>query len=168
MTAIIDPRIPTGRIVIREVPLPAWKCTRVDYDDETQAGGNHNMYVTCLDGHGAPMSGVGVTYGFPNPDHPDDTATQYTDARGVTDFGMYGPGGMCPRDPHTPGPYFIRPFAGDTVWGMCLPGDHHVNYRLTYVWTEEEPEPPEPPTPPPIGVWTTVYRDENTWLQVRK
>ncbi len=151
----VDPRLPAGRIVVREATVyPAYKCTRVDYQDENQARGQHNVYINTLNEQGEFLNGVPVEYGFPHPDHPDDTRTQRTGDQGVsgqTNFGMYGPGGMCPAS--GPGPYFfhvVQPgVPSDLIWGPCLPGDHHVNFLLTFVYTTGTPPPNPPPTPPP-------------------
>lgn len=148
----IDPRI-KDIIVIREAPsLPAWKCTRIDFQDEGQAQGQHHIWVFTIDNYGQPKDNVLITHFWPTMDQWDDSVMQKTiltqdvppgyprTNTALTNFGIYA---MTP--PEGPGPYGVKcQGLTDTVWGMGLPGKRHVNFILTYQWTTEGPKPPDP------------------------
>lgn len=145
MSALSDPRS-YWVTRIRTKASPHWELTGYAYQDETESGGKHNIYVTVLDEHGAPMSGVPVWQEW-----PDDRVSQLT-IGGVTDFGVWG-GPFYPEEGQV-GAYSVYvedKDLSDVVAGMGLPVNRHVCYYLTFQWRADAVvNPPDEPPPPPI------------------
>ncbi len=103
---------------------PYWRLVSAVYEDETQSGGRHHIFVRLLDEAGAEMEGTvvvawrdgAVEIAVPR-DGGSDPYARYAN------FPMYAPLGS----------YSVR-VAGisDTVQGLGLPGHRHVNYLLTF------------------------------------
>lgn len=106
-----------------------WSLTDCRYQDDTQSGGQHNVYVTVLDQNGAPISGATVHQKW-----TDGNIAQSTFA-GVTNFAM----GASHCDPlgGRPGAlsfYIESPSMSDVSTGECMPLNRHVNFLLTFQW----------------------------------
>ncbi len=122
-----------------------WRLVSAVYEDESESNGNHNIYYKALDSSGQPTEGQLCWAAWPTG-APEEYAEVYT--KGELDgywgdFPMYG--GWCPYYPEGPrgpyGAYVDGP--SDEVWGMGLPCNIHVNYRLVWQWTQkaEDAEP---------------------------
>jgi hypothetical protein len=125
----IDPRCP-WILLTPSAALPRWELKEIVYQDETQSGGNHNIYVTVLDENGAPQSGVIVWQKWPGAEPHE---AQQGTLSGSTDFGIYG-GAFYP-DRGERGAYrcYVEDAAvSDEVYGIGLPANRHVNYLLTF------------------------------------
>jgi hypothetical protein len=128
-------------------PAGAWYWCLVSgvYEDETESGGNHNIYYKCLDQYGSPIENQACWAGYPTSS-PTTFVTIYT--KGALDgyWGNWAMGGgnWCPAWPDGGhGPYGAG--AGnhgdannytDEVWGMGMPCNLHVNYRYIWQWTQ--------------------------------
>jgi hypothetical protein len=109
--------------------LPHWQLTSCVYQDETQSGGNHNMYFVIVDEHYAPAT-VMAYQSWPDP---VESPVGQLAIGGQTNFGLYG-GPFYPDQGQT-GPYcgYVESEkTSDKVCGMGLPANRHVNYILTF------------------------------------
>lgn len=117
---------PVWVTVTRSSALPRWTLIDCAYQDESQSGGNHNMYFTAITPFGAPATV------YAHQAWPDGDVEQLT-LGGQTNFGLYG-GSFDPGKGQV-GAYsgYIESRAtSDVVSGMGLPLDRHVNYILTW------------------------------------
>ena len=126
-----DVRLDTlGVNVERAVSNPAWRLVSAIYQDETESGLNHNVYFKALNADGTPAANVTFAIDFigRNPSEPVPTAT--TDENGETNSPIWATMHPELKD----GPYFafVQNEASDTVRGMGLPANRHVNFLLTY------------------------------------
>lgn len=142
----IDPRCPWVGVQSSPNVTPRWTAISVVYQDETEAQGNHNLYIEVLDEKGLPLPNVKVLHGWPWQAWPleDDHVSAITNGKGQADFGIYAALG---KDNST-GPYWVlieSEHRSDIVFGMGLPAKHHVSYCLTFQWTVAPVPPPEPP-----------------------
>jgi hypothetical protein len=106
-----------------------WSLIDCQYQDDTQSGGQHNVYVTVLDQNGAPLGGAPVHQKW-----VDGNITQST-LSGVTNFTM-GPS-YCDPLGGKPGAlsfYVESPGISDISSGECMPLNRHVNFLLTFKW----------------------------------
>jgi hypothetical protein len=104
---------------------PYWRLVSAVYEDETQSGGRHHIFVRLLDEAGTEIVGGTVVVAWRDGaveiavprDGGSDPYARYAN------FPMYAPLGS----------YSVR-VAGisDTVQGLGLPGHRHVNYLLTF------------------------------------
>ena len=166
--SLIDPRCPW--VQVHPAPVDAarssggaWRLIAFKYEDDRESGGNHHIYVRLLNADGAPAAGVKVTHGWPSFTHPDDSVTLPTDTDGNVNWAMWGNATINDRNPR--GPYWICPAPpADMVDGMGLPSNHHVNYRLTFRWTDVGDGGPSVPSPGDVGdecrfvpLWYAAY-----------
>lgn len=117
---------------------PHWAIVDCAYQDETQSGGDTNIYVTVKNESGSSVSGVTVYQLWP------DGLAPKTTINGSTDFAM-GPSN-CDPNAGRPGAltiYVESQAASDAVTGMCLPLNRHVRFFLTFQRTGGT----APPTP---------------------
>lgn len=140
-----DPELTTIGVQLEPAsPAPGqayWRLIQAWYEDETESGGTHHIYIRCLNEAGQPLQGVKIWLEW-----PDGAASDFTKGPGIDDYwgnlAMAG-GNWCPPTP--PGPYAAHvDGVSDRVAGMGLPCNRHVNYRLIYKRTVAEP--PEPGT----------------------
>lgn len=97
-----------------------WELAAARFEDETESGGNHNIYVELITGSEPPPADA------PWVAWSDGRQTLELKPAGsawVADFPMYGPLGA-----YTVG----VGAASDRVAGLGLPGKQHVNFRLTF------------------------------------
>jgi len=112
-----------------------WKLVRAIYQDETQSGGNHNVYYRLEDGNGNSLLGLYVCIGFPwapgyDCSHYSELHSNYP-AGYTADYPIWGTGW---NPIHGPGPYsaWVGGLPSDRVTGMGMPLNYHVNYLLTF------------------------------------
>ena len=119
---------------------PGWTLIGYAYQDETQSGGNHNVYIVVLDQNGAPLSGIVVWLKWPGA---LSNESQQATITGATNFGLYG--GPFYPDQGQNGAYsvYVEDKAkSSVVLGMGLPVNRHVNYFLTFQRVLVTPPPP--------------------------
>lgn len=120
-----------------------WKIISAQYQDETQSGGNHNLYYTVLDERGMPAPNVPIVQDWEGREPNDIPSPRYTDANGTNNFGLYG--GPVGWDPNkVPGPYTgwvgdpdlkgrnLTGISGEKFVGAGLPMNRHVNFIVTW------------------------------------
>jgi len=113
-----------------------WVVENIVYLDSSESGGRVNIYVTTIDGNGAPVSGIGVFQ-----DWKDDRVKQYT-MGGQTDFPQSGDSSFDPNRGEV-GPYGVYvDGSSEQVWGMGLPLKQHVVYQITFRKGGTPPPPP--------------------------
>lgn len=136
-----DPRLTDLGIKTTETVNATWDLTIAQYQDETQAGGNHIILFTVLDSTGKPLSGVSCVVDYPqDPSDPHQPIKTPTDANGQANFPMYANLDIALKN----GPYFAYiedQSKSDVISGMGLPEHRHVNYLLTFVKTSGTPPP---------------------------
>lgn len=117
-----------------------WRLITARYEDVDESGLNHNVYSRLYDESGSMIAGAPWHVAW-----PDGDITIYSKAPPEwADFPIFA----CYNPANGPGPYYA--YAGDNidqsdvVRGLGLPQCQHVNFRLEWQWTREEP-PPELP-----------------------
>jgi len=119
-----------GVNVQRASSSPAWRLVSAIYEDEVESGGNHNIYFKALNADGTPAANVTFVVDFigRNPSEPAPTAT--TDANGDANSPIWATMHAELKD----GVYFtsVQNESSDTVRGMGLPANRHVNFILTF------------------------------------
>ena len=162
-SVVIDPRSYWVTVVPTQA-TSGYRLTGYVYEDETQSGGNHNLYVTVVDKNGAPLSGVMVHQAWPDGDVAQPALG------GVTNFGLYG--GPFYPDQNQTGAYYCYIEGknhSDIVTGMGLPVNRHVNYILTFQQFDSSTPAPVP-TPAPTGdyptnaQWASAFNQASTAL----
>lgn len=155
----IDPRLAPMGIHVGRTPGAKWVVRGLRYQDELEAGGNHNIYFKVVDASGQPVGGVLCYVDFPqDPNDPHPLWSCMTSEQGVCSFGMYASFDPNRKD----GPYYAwveDTKKSDITWGMGLPLKRHVNYILTY-------GPPMPVEPVPASLEDTVRQAARklTWM----
>lgn len=141
-----DPRA-TWLKVTNANTYPRYEVTNIGYQDETQSGGNVNIYVQVLDELGRPSFGTRVRF---NTTDGQNEALQ-TIINGSTDFPMSGDSSFSP-DRGESGPYYVEMFGvpSDRVTGMGLPLRRHVVYQIRFQKILSGSITPVPITPSPI------------------
>ncbi len=95
------------------------------YQDDTESSGMHNVFVEVLDEQGKRILGQPVIMAW-----SDGKATMITEDKPYPEYAanapMYGP-----MDKGTYKVY-VDGAPSDTISGLGLPGNHHVNYLLTF------------------------------------
>ena len=143
----IDTRCPWIKIEETSV-LPAWKIIDFSYEDDRQSGGNHNVYISTLTESGLPKSGVVVSLDWPRGDPREANHAQQSTSGGVTDFSLWA--SFNPSSQVGAYKTSILGIASDSVVGMGLPLNSHVNYRVTFQYKSNVAPMPIPvPTPQP-------------------
>lgn len=118
-----DARLTQLGIAVAAKPGARWRLVQAIYEDETQAGGNHHIFVRLLDASGRPCQTTDELPWVSWPDGRQVLDFKQTQDGYQSDFPMYG---ML-------GNYAVGVGASsDTISGLGLPGKHHVNYRLTF------------------------------------
>ncbi|GMU24032.1 MAG: hypothetical protein AMXMBFR13_41090 [Phycisphaerae bacterium] len=116
-----------------------WRLVSGVYEDETESGGTHHIYYKALNSSGNPIENQKTWTAWPTG-NPTSSVYQFT--KGAVDgyWANYGmAGNWCPFWPEGPrGPYGAWVDGpSDEVWGMGMPCNRHVNYRLTWRWTQK-------------------------------
>jgi hypothetical protein len=140
-----DPRLTDLGISVKVNPNAAWSLVSAQYQDETQSGGNHNIYFTVLDTSDQPVADVVCVVDYPqDPSDPHQPFKVQTDASGQANYPMYANLDITLKN----GPYFAYvqdASQSDVISGMGLPEHRHVNYLLTFKASGSAPTPPPPP-----------------------
>ncbi len=153
-----DPRLSTLGLEVIEADVPPgtwyWKLTTAVFESDgeilpppdggSESHGTHSIYVKALNPDGSPIENQEALVSWPRDD-PTQQASIRTKAA-IDDFWGDFPmaGGWCPFFPDGPrGPYGARvapvtDVASDEVWGMGMPCNRHVSYRLTWKWSQKD------------------------------
>ncbi len=136
---------PAWVTVTRSSALTRWTLTDCAYQDESQSGGNHNLYFTAVTPFGAPATV------YAHQAWADGDVQQLT-LGGQTNFGLYG-GSFDPQrgEVGAYSGYIESRASSDVVSGMGLPLNRHVNFILTF----QQVTPASQPTPT-LGAPTSV------------
>jgi hypothetical protein len=128
-----DPRLTDLGIAAKQTANATWDIDSVQYQDETQSGGNHHIYFTVLNSQRQPLAGVTCVVDYPqDPADPHQPFKAQTDANGQANYPMFANLDITLKN----GPYYayIEDLTkSDVVTGMGLPEKHHVNFLLTFV-----------------------------------
>jgi hypothetical protein len=119
LPAELDPRLAELGITLLRHASATWQLVSACYEDETQSGGMHHIFVTVI-GDDSCSAPVWVSW-------PDGRAAlqlrSASAGRCEADFPMYG----------VLGSYSVGVGdSSDVLQGLGLPGKRHVNYRLTF------------------------------------
>ncbi len=163
----IDPRAEALGVFIKDTPLAHFRVTKVEFQNEEEAQGQHNIWWHVYDEVGHPLPSIKCYMDWvgrvPKEDPP---SMAESDGGGNANIPMY-----ANLDVHLKnGPYIaevnstvvkgvVTNLDSDTVNGMGLPEHHHVNFIVTF--QRGGPTPPPPPPPPPTGSWVIVSQDSN-------
>ena len=152
-----DPRLSTLGLEVIEANVPPgtwyWKLKTAVFESDgeilpppgggSESNGTHAIYVKALNPDGSPIENQEALVSWPR-DNPTQQASIRTKAA-IDDFWGDFPmaGGWCPFFPDGPrGPYGARvapvTAASDEVWGMGMPCNRHVSYRLTWKWSQKD------------------------------
>lgn len=145
-----------------------WRLERVEFENEQESGGQHHIFFKALNASGQPIENQLTWGGWSTGCTRGVDCTEVSQlTKGAIDgywanFAMFG---SC-----APGPYgaWIDEAAGpsDAYWGMGMhnpdgtPCNAHVNFRLTWRWTEAVPAQPTIQISP-ISFFHTVTEGEN-------
>jgi PKD repeat protein len=148
-----DERLSALGIYLIEADVPGgsayWKLIRAQFESDgsilpppgggSESNGTHAIYYKTLDADGRPIAGQKVVASWPTGS-PANFVTHYTKGSGYDDywgnFALYG--GWCPYYPtggHGSYGAYVADAPSDQVWGMGLPCNRHVSYRLTWQYT---------------------------------
>ncbi len=138
-----DQRLDGLGVYVTEAEVSAgtwyWRLVSAQYEDEIEAAGTHHVFYKALDADGDPVEGQKIWQAWPtgNPDNAVSDQTKGAFDQYWGNMAMFG-GSWCPPWPeggHGPyGAYVDGP--GDEVWGMGMPCNRHVSFRLTWQWTQ--------------------------------
>ena len=160
-----DPRLTDLGISVKSNPNATWNLTSAQYQDETQAGGRHNIYFTVLDATGKPIAGTICVVDYPqDPADPHPISKIPTDANGQSNYPMFANLDITLKN----GPYFAYvedPNKSDVISGMGLPELRHVNYILTFKASGGIA--PTPPPPAAVLEQTAIANAQKyTWMPI--
>lgn len=162
-----------------------WRLSEARFEDESEAGGNHNIYVKCLRANGTGIENQKFFTAWPYGNTTVDEnvcvgsnwACAYTKGPGYDDYwgNMAMWGGSCPPD-NCGWPYsaFVSEASSpvglvglsDKVIGMGMhnpfgtPCNAHVNFRLVFKWTIPPPRLPTISRSPASFV-RTIQEEQN-------
>ena len=127
---------PLGVKQTRATATHAWQLVSAVYEDETQSGGNHNIYYKLQKADGSPVVGVKILVDWKDRPPGDDPAYVTTDANGEANCPLWAILHPELQD----GPYFTKTVnePSDVVSGMGLPVNRHVNFLPTFKWVGRE------------------------------
>jgi len=129
-----------------------WRLVSGVFEDEIEAEGMHHMLYKCLDASGDPIEGQKIWQSWW---YTNETGFTSDFTKGALDsyWGNIAMYGNCPSD-NCDWPYngWVDTASGpsDKVWGMGLhnpngtPCNAHVNFRLTWKWTQKSGGGPTP------------------------
>ncbi len=123
---------PLGVKLTRATAPHAWRLVSAIYQDETESNGNHNIYYTTQNANGTPAANIQFVLDWNGRNPADDPGYTTTDANGEANIPLWAILHPELQD----GPYFTNTVnqPSDTVSGMGLPVNRHVNFLLTYRW----------------------------------
>ena len=150
-----DARLDTLGVFLEEADVAAgtfyWKLVSADFESDgevlpppgggNESGGRHAVFVKALNEGGNPIENQKVIASWPtgNPTTAVEVFTKGPFDNFWGDFPMSG-GNWCPSFPEGPrGPYgtYIGDARSDAVWGMAMPCNRHVSFRLVWQWTQK-------------------------------
>jgi hypothetical protein len=159
---IQDNKLNNLRVEHTHLPNTTWALTAIQYEDDTQSGGNHNVYFKVVDPAGNPLPNVKCNLDWVNRDAPQHVI-RTTDQRGEANEPLW-----ASFDPQREqGPYFAyleNQSASDLIKGMGLPLNRHVNYRLAF--TKGAPGPITPP--PTLEQAAQAEAKQHTWMPINE
>ncbi len=129
-TSPLDPRLAALNVRVEYANVKPgeayWKLIRAEYQDASQAGGNHHMIYALLDDKGKPVLVQRVFQGL-----ADIQADSFTDAFGRAKIPMWE--NYQPETGET-GPYsaWVAGLPSDKVVGLGMPNGVAVNFILTW------------------------------------
>ncbi len=104
---------------------PVFRLIKAQYQDDTESGGMHHVLIEVLNESGQRIIGQPVAMAW-----ADGKTTMITEDKPYPEYAanaaMYGP-----MDQGTYRVY-VEGAASDEISGLGLPGNHHVNYLLTF------------------------------------
>lgn len=163
-----DDRLTALGVFLKSNDQGKWQATIAQYEDETQAQGQHHIWFTILDAMGKPQPNVRCFVDWVGRDKNDPPTMRLTDANGLANVDIYANLDITKKN----GPYFAYiegQDLSDTIGGMGLPEHHHVRFDLTFApHTLTVPAPPPAPPPPPQDVPTAIMTKAKTvtWMPV--
>jgi hypothetical protein len=135
-----DLRLINLGIGVKSTPNATWSLVSAQYQDETQAGGNHHIYFTVLDAAGKQTGGIKCVVDWVGREQNDKPTVALSDPNGPVNFPMYANLDITLKN----GPYFAYiedPSKSDMIFGMGLPEHRHVNCILTFKAGGDNPPP---------------------------
>ena len=151
-----DPRLdPLGvQLVPASVPSGTgyWKLVRARFESDgeilpppgggSESHGRHSVFYQVLAADGTPIESKRCLASWPTG-NPTTTVALFTKGHIDGHWGDFAMGGgnWCPYYPQGPrGPYgaSVADAPSDEVWGMGLPCNRHVSFRLTWRWPVKE------------------------------
>ena len=127
-----DPRLTDLGISVKAAgPNSTWRLVSAQYQDETQAGGNHHVYFIVLDASGKQIGGVPCIVDWVGRDPRDKPTIALSDPNQPVNFPMYANLDITLKN----GPYFAfieDQGKSDVISGLGLPEHRHVNYVLKF------------------------------------
>ncbi len=154
-----DPRLTNLGIKATQTTNATWDVKIVKYQDETEAGGNHNIYFTVQDANGQAMSGITCIVDWIGREPNDPPTRVTTDAHGQGNVPIYANLDITLKN----GPYFAfvaDQTQSDVVSGMGLPEHRHVNYLLTFA------QPGSTPPAPTLEQTVSAAAKKLTWMPI--
>ena len=168
-----DPRLDSLGVFLEEASVPIgnfyWKLVSATFESDgeifpppgggSESQGTHAIYIKALDANGDPIEHQKAIASWP-------TGSPHTEVELFTkgpiddywgDFAMSG-GNWCPFFPDGPrGPFgaYLGDEPSDRVWGMGMPCNRHVSFRLVWQWTEKGSGGPTPNAPPTASASAT-------------
>ncbi len=161
-----DPRLTNLGISVKVNPNAMWGLVSAQYQDETQAGGNHHIYFTVMDVSNKQTGGVKCVVDWVGREPGDKPTVTLSDPSQPANFPMYANLDITLKN----GPYFAYiedPNTSDVVSGMGLPEHHHVNFVLQFA--AKTPGGVTPPPPPPqatLEQTVITNAQKYTWMPI--
>ncbi|MGQ9552801.1 MAG: DUF5107 domain-containing protein [Anaerolineae bacterium] len=118
-----DERLTDLGITLASRSEARWRLVEAAYEDETQSGGTHNVFIRLLDQNGKPFAPSDDKAWIAWEDGRQILEPKETDLGYLADFPMYGPLGAYSVGVGND---------SDTLSGLGLPANRHVNYWLTF------------------------------------
>lgn len=160
-----DPRLTNLGISVKAAgPNASWSLISAQYQDETQAGGNHHIYFTVLDASGKQTGGVKCVVDWVGREPNDKPTITLSDPNNPANFPMYANLDITLKN----GPYFAYiedPSKSDVISGMGLPEHRHVNYVLTFAAKTPGGVTPQPPQAS-LEQSTIAAAQKYTWMPI--
>jgi hypothetical protein len=126
-----DPQLDVLGVRLTRTNAPqAWRLVSAKYQGPDESSNNHHIFFTALRGDGTPAAGVRFVVDWVNRDPSSPASIVTTDSNGEANEALWSILRLDLKD----GPYFAtsKDQPGDTVSGMGLPENRHVNFLLTY------------------------------------
>lgn len=126
-----DPRLDALGVRLTRSDAPsAWRLVRAEYQDPSQAGGRHHVYIKAQDAAGAPIPEARFLVDWVGRRADENPGYATTSAQGESDYPIF-----IGMDPAARNGIVFATSAdepGDRVDGMGLPGNQQVAFVLTF------------------------------------